>query len=86
LPICYYRDMTEARQRVFRAVPPLRQGPAQGARPKYQLFPDLAPAEFEALRADIAKRGVLIPVEVDEEGNTCGPSTQRPTSASTSAR
>jgi N6-adenosine-specific RNA methylase IME4 len=35
-----------------------------------RLFPDLSPAEFEALKADIAKRGILIPVEVDESGNT----------------
>lgn len=36
---------------------------------KYQLFEDLRPEEFGALRADIKKRGILVPVEVDEQGN-----------------
>jgi hypothetical protein len=36
---------------------------------KYQLLDDLVPEEREALRADTAKRGVLVPVEEDEEGN-----------------
>lgn len=35
----------------------------------YQLFERLRPAEYAALEADIAKRGVLVPVEVDENGN-----------------
>jgi len=35
---------------------------------KYQVMPDLTPIEYEALKADIAERGVLIPVEVDENG------------------
>lgn len=35
---------------------------------KYRFF-DPSPAEFEALKADIAKRGVLEPIEVDERGN-----------------
>jgi len=39
------------------------------ARPKYQIFPPLRPEELRALEADIAKRGVQVPVEVDEEGN-----------------
>jgi ParB-like chromosome segregation protein Spo0J len=38
--------------------------------PKYQLLPPLSPEERAALRADIEKRGVLIPVEKDEDGNT----------------
>jgi transcriptional regulator with XRE-family HTH domain len=36
---------------------------------RYQLMPPLSPEEYAALRADIAERGVLIPVEYDEEGN-----------------
>ncbi len=32
-------------------------------------MPALSPAEYEALKADIAARGVKIPVEVDEDGN-----------------
>lgn len=38
------------------------------ARPPYQLFPDLTPDEFDALAADIRERGVLVPVELDEDG------------------
>jgi ParB-like chromosome segregation protein Spo0J len=33
------------------------------------LFPELAADEFAALKADIAERGVLVPVEYDEHGN-----------------
>jgi N6-adenosine-specific RNA methylase IME4 len=36
---------------------------------KYQVMPDLTPIEYEALKADIAERGVLVPVEVDENGD-----------------
>ncbi len=35
---------------------------------QYQLLPDLAPDEYAALKADIAKRGVQVPVEYDEKG------------------
>jgi len=34
----------------------------------YQLLPELSPEQFAALKADIAERGVLVPVEVDELG------------------
>jgi len=37
-------------------------------RGKYQFFADLRDEEYSALREDIRKRGVLIPVEVDEAG------------------
>ncbi len=37
-------------------------------RHKYQLLERLRPEEFEALKADIAQRGVLVPVEVDDRG------------------
>jgi SAM-dependent methyltransferase len=37
--------------------------------PPYQLLPALTPEEYAALKADIAKRGVLVPVEKDEDGN-----------------
>lgn len=36
---------------------------------KYQLLGDLRPEEYAALKADIEKRGVLVPVEADEDGN-----------------
>lgn len=36
--------------------------------PPYQPMPDLSPAEYEALKADIAANGVLVPIEVDENG------------------
>lgn len=36
---------------------------------KYQVMPDLTPIEYEALKADIAERGVLVPVETDENGD-----------------
>ena len=35
----------------------------------YQVMPPLAPDEFEALKTDIAARGVQVPVEYDEMGN-----------------
>jgi ParB-like nuclease domain len=35
---------------------------------KYQLMPDMSPPEFEALKADIAQRGVVLPIDVDESG------------------
>jgi hypothetical protein len=44
---------------------------------KYQLLPALPPEQFEALKADIAERGVVVPVLVDEYGTiidaTTGP-------------
>lgn len=36
---------------------------------QYQLFDALRPEEYKALEQDIIKRGVLVPVEVDEDGN-----------------
>jgi N6-adenosine-specific RNA methylase IME4 len=38
-------------------------------RPNYQLLDPLRPEEYAALEADIRKRGVLIPVERDENGD-----------------
>jgi ParB-like nuclease domain len=35
---------------------------------RYQVLPPLSPEEYAALKADIAARGVLVPVEYDEEG------------------
>ncbi len=35
---------------------------------QFQLLPDLAPTEYDALKADIALNGVLVPVEVDQDG------------------
>jgi ParB-like chromosome segregation protein Spo0J len=34
----------------------------------YQVLPDLPPEQFAALKADIAERGVMVAVEVDEHG------------------
>ncbi len=36
---------------------------------KYQLFDPLRPEEYAALKADIQKHGVLVPVELDQDGN-----------------
>jgi ParB-like chromosome segregation protein Spo0J len=36
-------------------------------RPSFQLFPDMDPEAFSALKADIAARGVLVPVELDQD-------------------
>jgi len=35
----------------------------------YQLMPELSQEEYEALKADIAERGIVIPIELDEAGN-----------------
>jgi ParB-like chromosome segregation protein Spo0J len=35
----------------------------------YQVMPPLSDAEFQELKADIAARGVMVPVEYDEDGN-----------------
>lgn len=36
---------------------------------QYQLFPDLSESEYAELKADIAERGVMVPVEYDDKGN-----------------
>ena len=36
---------------------------------KYQVMPDLTLIEYEALKADIRENGVLVPVELDENGD-----------------
>jgi len=36
---------------------------------KYQVMPDMAQDEYDALKEDIAERGVMIPIEFDEDGN-----------------
>jgi ParB-like chromosome segregation protein Spo0J len=36
----------------------------------YQVMPPLTPEIYAALKEDIRKRGVLLPIEKDEEGNT----------------
>ncbi|MHB8671600.1 MAG: hypothetical protein ACYDAD_13760, partial [Acidimicrobiales bacterium] len=45
-----------------------KTGATMSANAPYQLLPDLSAEEFAALKADIAERGVLVPVEVDEAG------------------
>jgi ParB-like chromosome segregation protein Spo0J len=37
-------------------------------RPPYQVFPDLAPDEFETVKTDIAARGVQVAIEMTPEG------------------
>lgn len=37
--------------------------------PKYQLLPPLSQEEYERLKADIQLRGIMVPVEIDEDGN-----------------
>ena len=36
----------------------------------FQLLPPLGAKEYAALKADIKERGVLVPIERDERGNT----------------
>lgn len=36
---------------------------------KYQLFPSLSEEDFKSLKDDIAKHGILVPVEKDDAGN-----------------
>lgn len=36
---------------------------------EYQLLPNLSDEDYARLRADIAERGVMVPIEVDEDGN-----------------
>ena len=36
---------------------------------KYQVMPDLGDAEYQALKSDIAENGVLVPIELDENGD-----------------
>ena len=35
----------------------------------YQVMPDMAQDEYDALKEDIAERGVMVPIEFDENGN-----------------
>lgn len=37
---------------------------------EYQVMPPLSPEEYEELKADIKERGVMVPIEFDEDGNT----------------
>jgi ParB-like chromosome segregation protein Spo0J len=41
-----------------------------GTQEKYQMLPELPPERYAALKADIAERGVVVPVVVDEFGIT----------------
>src|SRR5437868_1120401 len=51
-----------------RSAPSPDQPNAAPCEPPYQLFGPLRPEEYAALEADIAKRGVLVPVEQAEDG------------------
>lgn len=47
-----------------------QDGPGGSMQPRrYQVVPDLRDADFDALKADIAERGVMVPVEYDDDGN-----------------
>jgi len=35
----------------------------------YQVMPDMAQEEYDVLKEDIAERGVMVPIEFDEQGN-----------------
>ena len=35
----------------------------------YQVMPDLTADEYAELKADIKTRGVMVPIEFDEQGN-----------------
>ncbi|MGD0084146.1 MAG: DNA methyltransferase [Acidimicrobiales bacterium] len=39
-----------------------------GTAGRFQLLPELLPGEFAVLKTDIARRGVLVPIELDEAG------------------
>lgn len=43
--------------------------PVNSIIPKYQLLPPLGDRAFQELKADIARRGVLVPIERDENGD-----------------
>lgn len=43
--------------------------PVNRDRTKYQTLPPLARAQYEALKADIARQGIVTPIEVDEAGH-----------------
>ena len=51
---------------------------------KYQEFDPLTPEEFVALENDILERGVLVPIEFDEDGHVIDG--QRPQNQCSSAR
>jgi hypothetical protein len=40
-----------------------------GERSIYQVLPDLTTEEYETLKRDISERGVMVPIELDEQGN-----------------
>src|SRR5262245_9301654 len=48
--------------------PHITQAPTIRGTTKYQLMPDMNPAAFDALKADIAQRGVVVPIDIDENG------------------
>ena len=45
----------------------MAEGPVQAG--AYQMLPDMPPEQYDALKADIDKRGMLTPIDVDEHGN-----------------
>jgi len=57
---CHPHDLSSAGMAITDPTPTL---------PPYQLLPPLSEEEYQALRADIAEHGILVPVELDESGN-----------------
>ncbi len=49
--------------------PPGAAVQALAAKPRFQVTPPLSDDDYAALKADIAERGVMVPVEYDELGN-----------------
>ena len=35
----------------------------------YQFLPPLSDSDYEALKGDIATRGIMVPIEYDQDGN-----------------
>ena len=50
----------------------MNEQPAIQLTEKYQVLPDMPPEQIEALKADIAERGVLVPIDVDVGGMSGG--------------
>ena len=46
-----------------------RHGTPTSLKPKYCIFPDLAPDEYESLKKSIAQQGQQVPIVVDKDGN-----------------
>lgn len=63
------REDPADQRRIVRRILAGKAVTVEEAREPYRILPPLTDAEYAALKASIAKRGVLVPVEYDEEGN-----------------